>query len=223
MNHYVLIATHNRLSITRKNIECLLKCNVGVILVVSDSGEFALFKQLFPDISIVHHANFPLGLKWQAGVEVARELKADPLIVNGSDDILCPEYFTKVTELLKEGNHFVGLKSWYVYHMNKMYRFNYLANLPLGGGRAYSKKMLEVINYSVFDISRDRHLDDLSYGNVLNSKLKFAVLNDPLIMSVKGDWVMMNPTQKFFSSQTVKLVDTHRPEDILKIFNYVRD
>jgi hypothetical protein len=221
VNPYVLIATHQRISITRKNIECVLKCGANVILVCSAESEVELFSHIFPKIVVSLHPNLPLGKKWQHGVDIARDIGADPLIINGSDDILSPAFFTKADAALADGNHFLGLQSWYVYDMRRVYRFNYLANLPLGGGRVYSKDLLKVINYSLFDISRDRHLDDLSYGNVLNAKMKMTVLNEPLILSVKGDWHMMNPVQKMFSSQNAKLMETiTEPSALLAKFNY---
>lgn len=222
MNPYVLIATHQRMSITRDNVKCLLACNAGVILVVSDAGEEAVFRQLFPSIEIVLYPNQPLGAKWQSGVERAREINADPLIINGSDDILHSDFFVLVANAMKsDGVHFIGLKSWYVYDTRKIYKFNYLANLPLGGGRAYSKELLQKINYSLFDISRSRHLDDLAYGNVLNSKMKIKIFGEPLILSIKGDWPVMNPMQKLFNTQNAALLDTLDPKEILKQFKYL--
>lgn len=221
MNPYVLIATHQRMSITRDNIKGLLSCGVNVILVVSDSGEMEVFKQLFPEISIIHHPNFPLGNKWQSGVQVAKKLKADPLIINGSDDLLCPEYFKRVTELRAEGYHFIGLKSWYVYDLKSIYKFDYLASIPLGGGRAYSKELLEKINYKLFDTRKDRHLDDLGWASVTTSKMKNIILNEPLILSVKGDWRVMNPLNAMFGSTNAMLRETIiNPVQILKDFNY---
>lgn len=221
VNPYVLIATHKRLSITKTNIECLLKCEVKVILVVSDQEEFKLFRHLFPDISIVHHANFPLGDKWQAGVEIARHLKADPLIINGSDDILSPEYFKRVDQLLSEGNHFVALKSWYVYDLKTIYKFDYLAHLPLGGGRAYSLELLKKIDYKVFDTRKEKHLDDLGWHNVYNTKMQVAILPEPLILSVKGNWPCMNPANKMFGSHNAMLRESiYNPQPILEKFNY---
>lgn len=220
MNPYVLIATHKRVEITKKNIECLLKCDVGVILIVSDREEFDLFKQLFPVISVIHHANYPLGLKWQSGVDVARHLKADPLIINGSDDILSPKYFQRVADLLEEGHHFIGLKSWYVYDLKTVYRFDYLASIPLGGGRAYSRALLEKIGYKLFDVRKERHLDDYGWSGVISSKLSKVLLNEPLILSVKGDWPVMNPVNKMFASRNAMLRESiHNPVNILEQFN----
>lgn len=224
VNPYVLIATHQRLSITKENVKSILSCGVGVVLVVSDADEFKVFKQLFPDISIIHHANYPLGLKWQAGVEAARALRADPLIINGSDDLLCQEYFTRVSELLNEGHHFIGLKSWYVYDDDKsknLYKFDYLAPIPLGGGRAYSRELLEKINYKVFDVRKEKHLDDLGFYNVQRTGLKTILLQEPLILSVKGNWRVMNPLNAMFGSKNAILTESiYHPEEILKGFNY---
>lgn len=218
---YVLIATHQRLSITKKNIECLLACNVNVILVVSDKDEYDLFKQLFPSINVVNYPNIPLGAKWQIGVKLARELGADPLIINGSDDILCPGFFSQTDALLRNGYHFVGLTSWYVYDLKHIYQFDYMAPLPLGGGRAYSKELLEKMDYQVFQGNKDRHLDDLGYHNMHKTGMKYTLMREPLILSVKGEWPVMNPANKMFSSPNAKLIESiYNPKPILERFNY---
>jgi hypothetical protein len=222
VNPWVLIATHKRLSITKKNIECLLKSDVYVILVVTDPDEERLFRQLFPlGVTIIQTANYPLGNKWQAGVEVARRCKADPLIINGSDDILSPKFFSRVSELLAEGYHFIGLKSWYVYDLKSVYLFDYMAPLPLGGGRAYSKELLEKMNYEVFDTRKEKHLDDLGWHKAFNSEMKQVILKEPLILSVKGDWPVMNPLNRMFQSTNAYLRDSiFDPKPILESFNY---
>ena len=220
MNPYVLIATHQRLSVTKKNIESILP-HAGVILVVSDSDEYELFKQLFPTINVILYNNIPLGAKWQAGVNLAREIGADPLIINGSDDIISPDFYAKSSELLRDGYHFIGLTSWYVYDLKHVYQFDYLAPMPLGGGRSYSKELLEKIDYKVFQGNKDRHLDDLGYHNMFASGMKYTLLRSPLILSIKGDWVVMNPVGKMFSSPNAKLVESiYNPKPILDKFNY---
>jgi hypothetical protein len=223
VNPYVLIATHQRLSITKKNIDCLLACKVGIILIVSDHGEYELFKQLYPMIVVERHSNLPLGRKWQAGVNVAKKLKADPLIINGSDDILSPEFFDRAEKELEKGYGFIGLKSWYVYDLKQVYKFEYLANLPLGGGRVYSKEMLDSCKWAIFDTSKSKHLDDLGYWKVQRSGLKHLLLWEPYILSIKGDWPVMNPADKIMTSRNARLLKKLPAEEVLKQFNYVRD
>jgi hypothetical protein len=219
-NPYVLIATHNRVEITKKNIGCIHACGAKVILVVTDESEAETFRQHGDVVEIVMHGNLPLGSKWQAGVLKAKEVKADPLIINGSDDILHPLFFERVKESIAEGFHFFALRSWYLYDLCNMYRLDYLPNLPLGGGRAYTRELLEVINYSLFDKSRDRQLDDLGWGNALNSNLPMKIIKDePLILSIKGNWNTMNPTYKLLGSHNVKVRDKiKKPNHVLNEF-----
>lgn len=221
VNPYVIIATHNRLSITKKNIECILP-HARVIVVVSDQSEGMVFKNLFgDDVFVVHHNNFPLGSKWQAGVNAAKMLKADPLIINGSDDILSPEYFKKVEAFIANGYDFIGLKNWYVYDKKEMFHFHYTPAQPLGGGRAYTAKLLNKLNWVLFDIDRNKLLDDLGYNKVRMQRIKSILLYDPLILSVKGDWPVMNPIDKMLGhANCQEKALTKSIEQILTEFKY---
>jgi hypothetical protein len=219
INPYVLIATHNRVEITKRNIQCCLDCGVSVIVVCSNKDEARQFYR--ERVTVIQYSNQPLGAKWQNGVEIAKICGADILIINGSDDILSPEFFTRVNELINEGYHFIGLKSWYVYDLKHIHHFQYLAPLPLGGGRVYSREMLEKIDYQIFDTKKDKHLDDLGWANVWRSEMKHTFIHQPLILSVKGNWPVMNPVEKMFKSQNAKLIESiYDPKPILEKFNY---
>lgn len=218
VNPYVLIATHRRVEITKKNIQCCLDCGVSVVVVCSDEEEMREFNR--DRVHVILAPNSPLGAKWQIGVNSIRGY-ADLLIITGSDDILSPEFFTRANELLNEGYHFIGLKSWYVYDLKSIYKFDYTAPLPLGGGRVYSRELLEKINYNVFDTKKDRHLDDLGWHNAYSSGMKHILLNEPLILSVKGDWPVMNPLNRMFGSTNAILRDSiYNPQPILEKFGY---
>lgn len=217
----VLITTHRRDEITTKNIKGILKNNVGVILIVSDWSEYHNYKKLFPGIEIHLTDNKPLGQKWQFGVDVAKYLNGEALIINGSDDLLCAEFFSKAFNCLKQGYDFVGLKTWYIYDLKKVYHFDYLNKMPLGGGRVYSKALLEKINYKLFDTTKDFHLDDLGWHNVVQSQVNRIVIDRPLLLSVKGKWPVMNPLAKAFSHRNSRLVETiYNAKPILEKFNY---
>lgn len=220
---YVLIATHKRQAITEQNVEGILKHNVGVILIVSDWSELRHFKKIFPSIEVHLQSNKPLGLKWQFGVDIAKYLDADPLIINGSDDLLCAEFFTRATKYMAEGYEFMGMKSWYVYDLKKVYLFDYLNKMPLGGGRVYSKTLLQKIDYQLFDKGRDFHLDDLGWNNVVKSLVNRIVIDRPLLLSVKGKWPALNPMAKMLNNRNSRLIETvYNVDPILNKFNYVR-
>jgi hypothetical protein len=95
MNPVVLIATHNRVEITKRNIETLQAQTIKpkIVLIVSSIQDYEAFKDM--DISLIRTPNNPLGFKWQTGVQFAMKLKPDLLIITGSDDILGKTYIEK--------------------------------------------------------------------------------------------------------------------------------
>jgi hypothetical protein len=198
MNPVVVIASHLRVSITRQNIQSLLRQSIvpQVVLVVSVPDEYARWKDEFPDIHILKERNWPLGRKWQVGVNHARTLNADPMIITGSDDILGID-FVKNACALSWRFDFIGLHDWGVLHENYLYSIGYNAKMPLGAGRVYSKKVLDAMDWAVFNTRINRHLDDLGYQNVKKSTQSVLMVGDAAayglhIVSVKGAWVMMN-------------------------------
>lgn len=221
VNPIVVIATHHRVSITTRNIQSCLNNGCKVVLVVSSANEKKTFKTYFPDITIISKPNIPLGRKWQAGVDAARLLKADPLIINGSDDILNPEFYTRIKSLIESGYEFIGLKKWYVQHNSNVYLFDYLVpDFPLGGGRVYTGSLLERMNWELFDTHKERHLDDLGYWRMKHFGAKYILLDEPLILSVKGDWHCMNPVHKMLHSRNIKHVKTYSHDQILPSFKF---
>lgn len=223
MTPVVLIASHNRVEITRKNIASLLRQSVKpqVVLVVTKENEANYYRKLFPQIDVSIYSNHPLGDKWQFGVNRSKRFNPDPLIITGSDDILGKKYVENACILVKSGYHFVGLKRWYVYSEDVLYQYDYKANLPLGGGRAYSSKLLKEINYKIFDIKRDVHLDDYGWNGVKESRLMHYIVSDTRteglhLVSIKGDWPMMNPFTKFNGHRNVRLISASRDKDELK-------
>lgn len=223
MNPSVVIATHQRLEITTRNIEtlCLQTLVPTIILVVSDYSEYKYYTRLNKSNLIVGlEGNTPLGKKWQAGVDKAITINADPVIICGSDDILENSYVQRCCNFIESGNDFVGLRSWYIYDTKKLYQFNYHARIPLGGGRAYSKRFLDDIALEIFDLSSNKHLDDLGYNRVQYANAKKIILNDPAILSIKGDWPVINKFQDFFRSPNCRLVKEVDKQIMLDRFNY---
>lgn len=229
MNPVVLIATHNRVGITTRNIESLLRQSVKpeILLICSTELEchhwfhqYEIHKQL----TVLTCPNKPLGQKWQLGVSLMEEnYSPNPLIITGSDDILGDGFIENACRLVEQGNHFIGLRQWYQHKDGKAYKCQYMAknNFPLGGGRVYSAEILKAMNYQVFDPTKDRHLDDLGWANAKKTGLKCLVLDDPekeglSIHAIKGDWEVMN---KFtVNHPNIKLLSTDKSENVLPSF-----
>ncbi|HMJ67597.1 MAG TPA: hypothetical protein VK508_01815 [Cyclobacteriaceae bacterium] len=198
MNPVVVIASHLRSSITRQNIQSLLRQSVvpEIVLVVSVPDEYERWKKEFPIIHVLKERNWPLGKKWQAGVDHARKLNADPMIITGSDDILGVDFVKNACSLSRQ-HDFIGLQDWSVLHESFLYSITYNAKIPLGAGRVYSNGLLEAMNWIVFNTRINRHLDDQGYHNTRRLCRPMLIVRDAAaqglhVVSVKGPWVMMN-------------------------------
>lgn len=216
MNPVVLICTHDRVEITATNIHALLLQSVipKIVLVCSHRNERDYFLREFPELSIVAlRGNNPLGKKFQAGVDLAMGLNPNPLIITGSDDILGTDFIKTACNYITSGVHFIGLKQWFIYHKSKLYLFDYVPDIPLGT-RAYSLKMLLTIKGQIFDSGRDRLLDDEGYHKAKKTKLKMMIVKDAIrdglkVVSVKGEWPMMNSFEAIMKSKNCKLIRTY--------------
>lgn len=220
MNPVVLIATHRRLTITTQNIRSLLAQTVRpeIILVVSEVEELRYYREVFPQVHVVSASNEPLGAKWQAGVTFSQQLKPNPLIVTGSDDILGNMFVENSCRLIEDGNHFIGLMRWWVHHNGKAYLCDYMALQPLGGGKSYSGEMLTKLGYKLFDDGLDRHLDDFGWLYVRGSNLKIKCIHDVVkegleIHAIKGDWPVMNRFD--LKHNNIKVIRTDESKRVL--------
>lgn len=188
MNPVVLISTHLRREITTANIRTLQAQSVvpEIVLVVSDPQESHYYTKL--GVKVIIAANKPLGSKWQNGVDFARKLKPSHLIITGSDDILYKGFIEKYcTE-----DYFTGLQRWYIYSKGVLYLLDYLAKQCLGGGRVYSRALLDAYDWQVFDRKADKLLDDKGYEMTRPNGRKI-ITDTGCILAVKGSWVVMNP------------------------------
>jgi hypothetical protein len=192
--------------ITSFNIERLLnKCSI--VLVVSNEDEREYY-QKYP-ITVVLHPNFPLGAKWQFGVD---QVSNDDLIILGSDDLLSDNYIDVCQDLIEEKN-FIGLKQWYIHHKGKAYHCEYLAKMPLGGGRCFSKKLLKLLDNQLFNVSKNRLLDDNAFFQSAMLGYSCFYHTGIEIHAVKGDWPVLNPVN--LSHRNVKLIATYDSKAIL--------
>jgi len=207
-NPVVLIATHERIEITSKNIELLLTQGVTIILVVSLQGELEYYKK-YP-ITVVLKENRPLGAKWQHGVNVAVKFRPNPLIILGSDDILHPDYFTRLKNVMGVDNYdFFGLTSWYTFDVKegRVFKCDYTnrnKDFPIGSGKAFSYDLLVKMRFKLFDSTRDRQLDDQSFRIANIQSTKRLIINEPLVLAYKGSWPVMNQVRAYLTSRDIK-------------------
>lgn len=179
---------------------------------MSEREEQKFFKNLnFKNTHIIVAPNKPLGLKWQSGVNYAKKINSDPLIILGSDDVLMPGFVENAIKLLSKYD-FIGLKRFYVKHAKKLYTIDYKPAMPIGGGRVYSAKMLDAIKWKVFNPGLNKRLDDFGFDAAIKSGLKVLLVSDIKnhgleLVALKGNWPMMNPFNRFHPNISVVCVE----------------
>jgi hypothetical protein len=196
----IIASTEDRREITEKNRALLM--NQGIYSEV-----------LYPSLST-------LGAKWQALVLVARHLDPSHLIITGSDDILHKDFHKLVGTA-----DFVGLQQWYIYDPVKvvLYHFEYKAKQCLGGGRIYSRALLDACDWKLFDVTKDKWLDDLGWMTAI-SLTEPKIIHKPLILAVKGPWKTMNPLKETLRHKNARLMKMWKGSEAMRIikeeFNY---
>lgn len=215
MNPTIVIATHKRVELTTGLINNIFQNQplTNVVLVVSDHKEIVHFQKIENKLlHIVKAENKPLGLKWQKGVDYARQIKSNPVIILGSDDELGKDFVVNACNKIREGYHFIGLRRFKVKSNKKLYTIDYKPAMPIGGGRIYSAKLLDDINWKLFAPNKNRKLDDDGWNYTLKSNRKILLVSDIegnglVVTANKGSWPMMNPFNPYHPNISVVCVE----------------
>ena len=141
------------------------------------------------------------------------------IIITGSDDILSVDFVSKA---ISNSCDIYALNHWYITDNTTLWLFKYLAAQPLGGGRCYSRKFLEGIDYKIFDEGRNKLLDDNGWIRARGRDI--VISNEPDILAVKGNWPVMNPLATTMNHPNAKLLATYECDEAKRImkekFNY---
>jgi len=114
----VAIPVYRRVALLPYTIQRWLDMNVGVVVVTSRQEDVAVLKPFSKQIKLVHHDNFPLGAKWNAGFDEARKM-ADYVVFAGSTDWVMSKYLMGV--LLHPDYDYYGALgcSWLEFYRSK--------------------------------------------------------------------------------------------------------
>lgn len=213
---FVIIPTHERKEITTTNMVLASRYGFEVVIVVSNRDELLYYSE-FTWLHVIMAPNNPLGAKFQAGLDYCKNFDPDCIIPLGSDDLLSIN-FKWYTE---HGKNFTGFKQWYVWSNQTLYNLEYLAEQPLGGGRIFPKVLLKILDYKLFDTTKNRLLDDYAW-NKIKDKYGQRIINEPHILAVKGNWEVINKFDP--NHRNVKVLGVYVGQEALKImkekFNY---
>lgn len=221
-----VIPAHGRKNITIETLQMLKKQSMPIeILVVGDSSAEKEVAQNC-GCHYIEHTNKPLSKKWQAGVTAAKKMDPDAIMVCGSDSWLTPKWceivfpYTKTHDLVGI-NHFYACKAFpeeAVKIINREYKGR-RANLPVGSGRMFSKRILEKIDWTIYPGNQNRSLDGVSYRNVMKHNGKILVLPDKelKVLAIKSTWDSLNSWEKYINSNNnIRHPDIENPKKWLE-------
>ena len=207
-----IIPFSGRQNMVRLNVELLNKQTVkpAIILTCSNIPDYNFAKdleELYDNVFTHVTLNYPLGKKFYDSTKFAQTLGGlNYLMILGSDDILSLNYVENCLKKLNNGYDLVGSRKWLMCtNNNELYKLEYksVVDILLGGGKIYTKKFLDMVNWDIFDQYRPLHLDENGEYLFNNTNLKKTVLNgDEFIMSIKGDWDCINTKEHILKSQS---------------------
>jgi hypothetical protein len=203
---------------------------VLVCLAGSSSEDEAYLKDVTarnPDVLGMLGPNSPVGRKWQSVVDLARASSDFQLLgITGSDDILPVGLITSIIErhrvccshdsIIPFATSIYGTMQWLIFSNSdkdtlspQIIKCSYKlgsAIMPLGAGRFYSRKVMDDFEGDIFEVSKNRLLDDKGFYKVHNSGLgvEYYGVTQGAVLSLKGDWSQMNSFDAILQAPTVK-------------------
>lgn len=181
----VYSAMHGRQGTVKKCLDYLhlIKNEVSEIVQLefiygytwTKDGEF--LKQ-WPEIKTFQAPNAPLWRKFDAGHELLKDGDYDACIMIGSDDIFDDKFISLIYLLLVD-HDYIGFLDIFFHDLKSGCNYywpgykGYREGEPAGAGKVYSRKMLESLNYHVFQPSGDSGLDKGCHDRVMQTGLPY--------------------------------------------------
>lgn len=206
----------------------ILRYNLRIKFIVSvstldDISQLYIHQKKYSFLIPIMIANRPLGRKWQETVNFVRDnISTLSLMINGSDDIASADYiyngFKQVEVAISDQNFIVMPYYWHAYDSSskKLYYLSYQPSqkIPLGAGRIFPLRFLEIINWNIFDPFLESQLDNKAYL-ILSRCSNFSFVNlcqnQGVLLSVKSaSSLEMNPLDAILKASTIdyRLLDS---------------
>lgn len=213
-----VIAFKDRHKMVEANIKALLMQSIKpkIILVASSDSDVEFCEKMqkkYAGISFGIHPNNPIGGKWEYGVQLARLINPNSVLILGSDDVLSLNYIEDAYKKIKEGKgssenglDLVGSISWMIYNIDKeLYDLSYnekVVPIVLGGGRLYSKYFLDSCDWNLFEKEKNKHLDSYGHNKVKDFSGKIGLVSSSeFILSIKGPWEVINSAERILAAK----------------------
>ena len=137
----------------------------------------------------VEHKNRPLGLKWQYGMDVSREFDPDAVLMLGSSDWISDDWCLEMSKYIIDGYDLIGkrkmmfldvaghkerrLIAWNGYTLGSG-----RACEPIGAGRLFSRRVLDKIDWKLYNTTKNNNMDHTSMNRILAAGGKVGYATD---------------------------------------------
>lgn len=179
------------------------------IVVDSEESNKEVFKN-HPRFNYFDYPNLPISDKWAYGLHKLKDIDYDYVFMIGSDNTIDSKVFTKYSSLIDKGTDIIGITDMYAYSLEKDQLF-YYGGYPktnrkrygetIGLGRCLSKRLIEAMNYELWDRGINKGLDGsmtrrlsemLSQTKNTFTQSKFAIKGIGIACDIKGGFNITN-------------------------------
>jgi len=206
------MASYKREKITSSAIKMLKRQTVAIKIIVVGSLPSDKIVAENNKVFYIESPNNPLSLKWQLGVNEARKLNPSHLMICGSDVWLSSNWVKNSIPFFKDFN-ITGKNSFYTCSILPNEKIQIIhrgykkrrRNNPVGSGRIYSKKILDQINWGLYEGRLNKGLDGLNKKITEKiEKVKIIYDNSMINLSFKSTWSTITPWNKLKKSKALK-------------------
>jgi len=214
-----LMAAHERVGITVQTIRYLIEQSYPIreFVIVGDSYTeediCELSSKFLGDNQKIHYVqakNRPLGKKWQTGLNVVSTLDGvDNVLICGSDNWLGKNWLRDLMPYTDKYD-VVGRNRFFVcdllpkdYSIDRVLGRQYRkerGQTPIGSGRIYSKRFLDIAGWNLYPLSKNRGLDGACQRIIEKHKVPIMIDNkigDSVVLAIKGPWEVISGFDKF--------------------------
>ena len=134
----------------------------GFEIIIAGS-EGAVSQKLAEGCHYIETPNYPVSNKHNALIKKAKELDVDGVVLMGSDDLVCDNYWKWIMKFTPNEERIIGLKDLYFYSTTtkKLYYWSgyQSGKQTAGAGRFFSRYILEHQDWKLWDDGHNKGLD----------------------------------------------------------------
>ena len=173
-------------------LHIISRSDIDIQVVIIGSEGIESFNRTPSQFHYIEWFNVPLAMKWQQGLNYAKETDTDYVMILGSDDIFDINLFREMEKAMRERFDYIGLTDRYFYEFNDRtltfwdgYK-GVLKGRFAGSGRILSRKLLDKIDWKPWYLGKNTGLDKM-----LSEKIKPFIEKKKGISCLDCDGVMV--------------------------------